>query len=76
MSDTAMETSLAGKMRGFHFCLRNFVVAFYLNGNGQRTCFLKKEEKEPRKQSLVRGHLEHLRENHGSVCSCRQLGAP
>lgn len=43
MSDTAMETSLPGKMHGFHFCLRNFVIAFFLNGNGQRTCFLKKK---------------------------------
>lgn len=57
MLDTAMETSLAGKMHGFHFCLRNVVIAFYLNWNGQRTCFLKKVEKEPRKQSLVRGRL-------------------
>lgn len=75
MSDTAMETSLPGKMHGFHFYLRNFVIAFFLNGNGQRTCFLKKKKKEQRKQSLVRGHLQHLQENQGFVCSYRQLGA-
>lgn len=45
------------------------VVTFYLNWNGQGTCFLKKKEKEQRKQPLVRGHLENFREKQGLVCN-------